>query len=132
MKNNAGEKKIPCKFFNSGNGYCKFGDNCRHSHEGKKGGKRKPALLLSRKDKKVKKEIAAMVINEQKKKGEERVKCFSREREGRRLSLRLGARRKTYDDGAAKRRRGKLYSKEESHHDDFLWIGGRVHPEKTE
>ena len=32
QKDNTVEKKIPCKFYNSGNGYCKFGDNCRHSH----------------------------------------------------------------------------------------------------
>ncbi len=63
-KDLSGEKKIPCKYFNSGNGYCKWGDNCRHSHEGKKGGKRKPSLLLSKKDKKVKKEIAEMVIKD--------------------------------------------------------------------
>jgi hypothetical protein len=46
--------------------YCKWGDNCRHSHDGKKGGKRKvePSLLLSKKEKKANKEIAAMVIND--------------------------------------------------------------------
>jgi hypothetical protein len=39
------------------------GDNCRHSHEGKKGGKRKSSLVLSKKEKKkVKKEVAAMVV----------------------------------------------------------------------
>ena len=58
------DKKTPCKFFNSGNGYCKWGDNCRHSHEKSKGGKRKPSLLVSKKDKKTKKEIAAMVISD--------------------------------------------------------------------
>jgi hypothetical protein len=58
--------KTPCKFFNSGNGYCKWGDNCRHSHDKRKGGKgeRKPALLLSRQDKKAKKDLVAMVIKD--------------------------------------------------------------------
>jgi hypothetical protein len=37
------DKKMPCKYFHSGNGYCKWGDDCRHSHDGKKGGKRKGA-----------------------------------------------------------------------------------------
>jgi hypothetical protein len=81
-KDTSGEKKIPCKFFNSGNGYCKWGDNCRHSHEGKKGGKRKPALLLSKKDKKAKKEIAAMVINELKTKvNKEKIAKFEKEKD---------------------------------------------------
>jgi hypothetical protein len=31
----------PCKYFDSGNGYCKWGDNCRLSHDDKRGGKRK-------------------------------------------------------------------------------------------
>ena len=66
QKDSSGEKKIPCKYFNSGNGYCKWGDNCRHSHEGKKGGKRKPALLMSKKDKQMRKEIAAMVVKSMK------------------------------------------------------------------
>ena len=30
--------KLPCTNYNKGNGYCKFGDNCRFSHEGTKGG----------------------------------------------------------------------------------------------
>jgi hypothetical protein len=66
-RNGNGESKTPCKYFFSGNGYCKWGDNCRHSHdEGKQGGKRKgaPALILSKKGKKAKKEIATMVIND--------------------------------------------------------------------
>ena len=58
--------KIPCKYYSSGNGYCKWGDNCRHSHAGKQGGKRKNSstLILSRKDKKAKKEIVTMVVND--------------------------------------------------------------------
>jgi len=60
------ESEIPCKFFSSGNGYCKWGDNCRHSHKGKKGGKRKApsTVLLTGKDKKAKKELVTMVIND--------------------------------------------------------------------
>jgi hypothetical protein len=60
------ESKIPCKFWSPGNGYCKFGDNCRHSHQGKKGGKRKGSstVLLTSKDKKAKKELVTMVIND--------------------------------------------------------------------
>ena len=75
--------KIPCRNFNSGNGYCKWGDNCRFSHEvNKQGGKRKgaPSLILSKKDKKAKKEIVTMVMNDlksalgQKKKGKSSAK----------------------------------------------------------
>ncbi len=65
LKKPSDDSKIPYKFFNSGNGYCKWGDNCRHSHEGKKGGKRKSALVLSKKEKKkAKKEVAAMVVKD--------------------------------------------------------------------
>ena len=62
-------EKTPCKFFNSGNGYCKWGDNCRHSHDKKGGGgKRKERpLLLSKKDKKARKDIAALVLTDLKK-----------------------------------------------------------------
>jgi hypothetical protein len=59
-------EKTPCKFFNSGNGYCKWGDNCRHSHDKKGGGgkrKDKPLLLL-KKDKKTRKDIAALVLKD--------------------------------------------------------------------
>jgi hypothetical protein len=61
-----GGEKTPCKFFNSGNGYCKWGDNCRHSHDKKGGrGKRKDKpLLLSKKDKKARKDIAALVLKD--------------------------------------------------------------------
>ncbi len=66
-RNGSDEVKTPCKYFFSGNGYCKWGDNCRHSHgDGKQGRKRKgaPALILSKRGKKAKKEIATMVIND--------------------------------------------------------------------
>jgi hypothetical protein len=48
------------QIYNSGNGYCKWGDNCKHSHRGKKGGKRKAnsTVILSSKDKKAKKKLA--------------------------------------------------------------------------
>jgi hypothetical protein len=36
-------QKMPCKYFHSGNVYCKWGDSCRHSHDGIKGEKRKGA-----------------------------------------------------------------------------------------
>jgi hypothetical protein len=60
------ESQVPCKFWSNGNGYCKWGDNCRHSHSGKKGGKRKGSstVLLTSKEKKAKKEIVTMVIND--------------------------------------------------------------------
>ena len=59
------ESDTPCKFWSSGNGYCKWGDNCRHSHKGKKGGKRKSSsVLLTSKDKKAKKELVTMVMND--------------------------------------------------------------------
>ncbi len=63
------ESKIPCKYFNNGNGYCRFADRYHHSHE-VKGGKRKeaPALILSKKDKKMKKDIVAMVVKDLKSK----------------------------------------------------------------
>jgi len=66
QKGPSNDSKTPCKYFNSGNGYCKWGDNCRHSHDKKNNGKRKgqPTLLLSKKDKKTKKEIVTMVIND--------------------------------------------------------------------
>jgi hypothetical protein len=65
-KGPSGESEIPCKFYSSGNGYCKWGDNCKHSHKGNKGGKRKAnsTVLLTGKDKKAKKDIVTMVIND--------------------------------------------------------------------
>ncbi len=46
-KGPSNDSKTPYKYFNSGSGYCKWGDNCRHSHDKKKDGKRKgqPVLL---------------------------------------------------------------------------------------
>ena len=67
------EGQIPCKYFNFGNGYCRFGDRCHHSHA-TKGGKRKeaPAMILSKKDKKMKKDIVAMVVKDLKSKAGQR------------------------------------------------------------
>jgi hypothetical protein len=78
------EGQIPCKYFNFGNGYCRFGDRCHHSH-GAKGGKRKeaPAMILSKKDKKIKKDIVAMVVKDLKSKaGQRKPKGENSEDEG--------------------------------------------------
>jgi hypothetical protein len=63
-KDVSADSDTPCKFWSSGNGYCKWGDNCRHSHKGKKGGKRKTSFLLTNKEKKAKKELVTMVVND--------------------------------------------------------------------
>ncbi len=55
--------KLPCTNYNKGNGYCKFGDNCRFSHEGTKGRKRKyAALAIKGTAKKQKKAMMSMLV----------------------------------------------------------------------
>jgi hypothetical protein len=55
--------KLPCANHNKGNGYCKFGDNCRFSHDGPKGGKRKhTSLAVKGTAKKQKKAMMSMLV----------------------------------------------------------------------
>jgi len=56
--------KPPCANWSKGNGYCKWGDNCRFAHDGPKGGKRKASASLATKGsvKKQKKQMMSMLV----------------------------------------------------------------------
>ncbi len=55
--------KLPCADHNKGNGYSKWGDNCRFSHDGPKGGKRKhTSLAVKGTAKKQKKAMMSMLV----------------------------------------------------------------------
>ncbi len=62
--------KIPCHNWSRGNGFCKYADACRYSHDGPKGGQDKIAgartakssMSLTKKQKKVKQEKKATLF----------------------------------------------------------------------
>ena len=55
--------KPPCANWSKGNGYCKWADNCRFSHDGPKGGKRKSTSLATKGNaKKQKKQMMSMLV----------------------------------------------------------------------
>ena len=55
--------KPPCANYSKGNGYCKWGDNCRFSHDGPKGGKRKATAMATKgTEKKQKKQMMSMLV----------------------------------------------------------------------
>ncbi len=56
--------KPPCADWSKGNGYCKWADSCRFSHDGPKGGKRKASTSLATKGsaKKQKKQMMSMLV----------------------------------------------------------------------
>jgi hypothetical protein len=62
--------KVPCPNWNRGNGFCKYGPNCRNSHDGPKGekqnGKRKHEMVLlnTKKGKKARKQLSSLLIKE--------------------------------------------------------------------
>ena len=60
--------KEPCPNWSRGNGFCKYGPNCRLSHDGPKGGvkKRKPetVFLTTKKGKKARKKLASLVMKD--------------------------------------------------------------------
>ncbi len=61
--------KVPCPNWNRGNGFCKYGPNCRNSHDGPKGGKqnkRKNEMVLinTKKGKKARKQLSSLLIKE--------------------------------------------------------------------
>jgi hypothetical protein len=55
--------KPPCANYSKGNGYCKWEDNCRFSHDGPKGGKRKSTSMATKVTaKKQKKQMMSMLV----------------------------------------------------------------------
>jgi hypothetical protein len=62
--------KVPCPNWNRGNGFCKYGPNCRNSHDGPKGGKQngkrknEVVLLNTKKGKKARKQLSSLLIKE--------------------------------------------------------------------
>lgn len=65
--------KTPCPNWSRGNGFCKYGANCRNSHDGPKGGKpqsgkRKNELvfLATKKGKKARKQLSTLLIKDMK------------------------------------------------------------------
>jgi hypothetical protein len=62
--------KVPCPNWNRGNGFCKYGPNCRNSHDGPKGGKKngkrnnEMVLLNTKKGKKARKQLSSLLIKD--------------------------------------------------------------------
>jgi hypothetical protein len=61
--------KEPCPNWSRGNGFCKYGPNCRLSHDGKKGGAKKghfqeAVFLTTKKGKKARKKLTSLVIKD--------------------------------------------------------------------
>ena len=62
--------KVPCPNWSRGNGFCKYGPNCRNSHDGPKGGKPngkrrgEVVFLNTKKGKKARKQLSSLLIKE--------------------------------------------------------------------
>jgi hypothetical protein len=60
--------KEPCPNWNRGNGFCKYGPNCRLSHDGPKGGNKKKktevVFLATKKGKKARQKLASLVASD--------------------------------------------------------------------
>ena len=62
-----GQSKTPCPNWSRGNGFCKYGPNCRNSHDGPKGGgalankrKQEVVFLTTKKGKKARKQLSSI------------------------------------------------------------------------
>jgi hypothetical protein len=69
----SGQAKTPCPNWSRGNGFCKYGPNCRNSHDGPKGGgaqsskrKQEVIFLATKKGKKARKQLSSLLIKEMK------------------------------------------------------------------
>jgi hypothetical protein len=63
--------KTPCPNWSRGNGFCKYGPNCRNSHDGPKGGrplankrKNEVVFLATKKGKKARKQLSSLLIKD--------------------------------------------------------------------
>jgi len=61
------QAKTPCPNWSRGNGYCKFGPNCRYSHDGPKAGKKRKnevVFLTTKKGKKARKQLSSLLMKD--------------------------------------------------------------------
>ena len=63
------QAKTPCPNWSRGNGFCKYGPNCRYSHDGPKAGnkrKNEVVFLTTKKGKKARKQLSSLLMKDMK------------------------------------------------------------------
>ena len=61
------QAKTPCPNWSRGNGFCKYGPNCRYSHDGPKAGnkrKNEVVFLTTKKGKKARKQLSSLIMKD--------------------------------------------------------------------